>query len=272
MSNTTPPRLVCREQGEGSPLVLLPWGPGSFGSLYPWAFQPLTKAHRLIHWDYRGCGESSPAERYSLQDDAWDLLGLIESLKLDHPILLGHSYGGMVALAAALEQPELLGGLILANTMATSKGLLDAQKRRKERMTPRVFLRWQRLGLAAIAGEASGEDKLRYLELEARNWAENESVIQMILRRLRINFEVLARVQPTLQAFDVTSRLGEVTLPTLILAGGKDLIAGEHPRDLHLALEGSHFHRFLESGHFPFLEQPEAFFQVVSEWLEDQSR
>lgn len=263
------PRIVCREQGQGHPVVVVPWGPASYGSLYPYALQPLARRYRLVHWDYRGCGESSPADRYSVEDDAWDLAGVIEGMGLERPVLLGHSYGGMVALKLASEQPELLGGLVLVNTVSGSEALRAVQTRRRDHMGTVRFRNWQRTGLQAIGGGASGEDKLRYLEMEARNWNLDELQLQLVLRRLRVNFQVLAAIQPSLQNLELGSALGKLRVPTLVTAGHRDLLTGNHPRDLHLAIPDSRFHRFMESGHFPFLDRPTEFFRVVGDWLRD---
>lgn len=262
-------RLVWDEQGEGRPVVVLPWGPGGFGTLYRWALQPLAQRFRLIHWDYRGCGGSSPSERYSLEDDVLDLVSILDALELERPVLLGHSYGGMVALYLATEMPERLGGLVLSNTLASARGLRQAHQRRKQSLGVREYQRWERLGLRAVSGAASGEEKLRYLEIEARHWVRDPKHLPAVLRRFRINFEVLATAQPSLQAFDVSRRLREVKAPTLVLSGHQDPIVGEEPKALHMAIRGSRFHRFMKSAHLPFLEEPAAFTRVVTEWLDE---
>lgn len=275
MPEPTPPidhpparnRLAIETQGEGRPLVVVPWGPGAFGSLYRWALQPLAEQHQLVHWHYRGCGKSSQAERYSMEDDLWDLTSLIEQLGLDRPILLGHSYGGMVALYLATEYPHLVGGLILVNCLPRGADLRLARQRRKEQWGTRRFVQWEHRGLRCIAGEANGEEKLKYLEDEARFMVRDERHVEPIMRRMRLNFHVLASVQESLQAFDVTKRLREIQVPCLVTAGSHDPIVGEGPKQLHLGLPGSNFRRFTESGHFPFLEQPAEFHRVVSEWV-----
>jgi proline iminopeptidase len=62
---------------------------------------------------------------------------------------------------------------------------------------------------------------------------------------------------------------GAVKVPTLILAGAHDHIIGpEHgSARLHREIRGSQLHTFEASGHFPFIEEPDAFVAVVSTWL-----
>jgi len=262
-----PHRLVVETQGEGRPVVVVPWGPGGFGSLYRWALQPLARRVQLVHWDFRGCGRSTPAARYTMEDDLWDLCSVLDALEGPRPVLLGHSYGGMVALYLACEYPELIDGLVLVNTAARGAALREGLARRKKAMGLREFKRWEHLGLRAVAGEASGDEKLRWLEIEAGHLVRDPADVQAILRRVRVNFEVAASVQPSLQAFDVTKRLGKLEVPALVTAGAHDRILADAPRDLHLALPGSAFHRFRESAHMPFLEEPLEFHRVVGGWL-----
>lgn len=265
----TPNRLSYESQGAGRPVVVVPWGPGAYGSLYRWALQPLASRCRLIHWDYRGCGRSGPAARYSMEDDLWDLASLIEVLELDRPVLLGHSYGGMVALYLATEYPELCGGLVLSNTVPAGRDLLAARARRKAALGTRDFVRWEHLAFRCIEGVTTGEEKLEYLRTEARFLVHDPRFAAPILRRLRLNFEVLAAAQESLQAFDVRARLREVTVPCLVAAGHHDLIAGDGPKAMHLKLPDSRFRRFMNSAHMPFLEEPAAFCQAVAGFLEE---
>ncbi len=263
-----PNRIFCDTLGEGRPLVVVPWGPGSYGKLYRWALQPLATRTKVHFWDYRGCGKSSPAERYSMDDDCWDLISLIEGLQLEKPIVLGHSYGGMLALSLALERPDLVGGLILVNAMSDSSELKASRNRIREFLSPAKFVQWERLGMRCIAGEASDEEKLKYLETEARILVHDETHVVDLLRFLRINFEVLAQVQPSLQAFDLKDSVRKIQIPTLITAGSHDLIAQDAPKALHLKMPGSMFRRFEASAHLPFLEEPSRFHQLIGGWLD----
>ena len=53
-------RLACRIHGEGRALVVTPGGPGGYGVLWDWVLAPLTEQYRLVLWDHRGCGDSTP--------------------------------------------------------------------------------------------------------------------------------------------------------------------------------------------------------------------
>jgi pimeloyl-ACP methyl ester carboxylesterase len=82
---------------------------------HDWVFQldPFEARHRVIAVDLRGHGRSSaPARDYTAQRYAEDLVVLIEHLELDPVVVIGHSLGGSVAAALAVEHPELVRAMV----------------------------------------------------------------------------------------------------------------------------------------------------------------
>jgi proline iminopeptidase len=106
-------------KGEGEPVVLISGGPGnSHLYLTPW-FDELAKNNKVIYFDAFGRGKSSRAkgkEEYSFQRDVDDLEGLRKALGFNKWSVLGHSYGGMVAQAYAIQHPGAVTKLILSDT------------------------------------------------------------------------------------------------------------------------------------------------------------
>ncbi len=89
-------------------------GPGSDHSYYkPW-LSPLTDVMQLVYIDHRGQGRSArgPRETYTLENNVEDLEALRDYLGLDKIVLLGASYGGMVALSYAVRYPENVSHLL----------------------------------------------------------------------------------------------------------------------------------------------------------------
>jgi len=99
-------------------ILLLHGGPGLDHSVFRPAFEPLAEKSQLIMYDHRGCGRSDngPAEKWTIDQWAEDVAGVIEALNLDKPLVLGTSFGGFVAQRFARKYPELLSGLILMST------------------------------------------------------------------------------------------------------------------------------------------------------------
>ena len=110
-------KLWYEIKGSGDPIVLIPGGPGnSHLYLTPW-FDELAKNHKVIYFDAFGRGKSDRAKdstEYTFQRDIEDLEGLRKALGFDKWTVLGHSYGGMVAQAYALEYPASVDKLVLS--------------------------------------------------------------------------------------------------------------------------------------------------------------
>ncbi len=108
-----PVKLYYEEQGKGSPLLLIH---GFGASTYTWRFvaPELAKTHRVIAVDLKGFGQSDKPfdERYSIFDQAELLAQLIEEKDLRNLTLVGHSFGGGIALLLALQANKRLDGRI----------------------------------------------------------------------------------------------------------------------------------------------------------------
>ena len=108
-------RIHYVEQGSGSPIILVH---GLSGQLLNFAYldlQKLARSHRVIMLDRPGAGyskrgESSPA---TIVNQAATVAAFIEALKLDKPVLVGHSLGGAIALAVGLNHPQSISRLAL---------------------------------------------------------------------------------------------------------------------------------------------------------------
>lgn len=118
-----PVKLYYEEQGKGPPVLLIH---GFGASTFTWRFvvPELAKTHRVIAVDLKGFGQSDKPfdERYSVVDQAELLAQLIEEKDLRNLTLVGHSFGGGVALLLALEANQRLDGritkLVLLDTIA----------------------------------------------------------------------------------------------------------------------------------------------------------
>src|SRR5690242_2340812 len=116
-------QLYYRAIGQGQPIMLLHGGP-SFSHTYLLPdMDRLADAFRLIYYDQRGRGKSTrkvdPAE-VTLQSEIDDLKALRAHWRLEQVALLGHSWGGLLAMEYALRYPEHVSHLILLNTAPAS--------------------------------------------------------------------------------------------------------------------------------------------------------
>lgn len=108
-------RLHYRDLGSGPPVVMVHGLGGQMRNFSYALSERLIRRYRLILLDRPGSGFSvrAPGSTGSLAEQGAFVAAAIRRLDLDRPLLVGHSLGGAVALATALNHPELIGGLAL---------------------------------------------------------------------------------------------------------------------------------------------------------------
>ncbi len=114
-------KLYVRIEGNGSPTLVLPGGPGySFDYLLP-VLTELDSANQMIYFDPRGCGRSdrfrNPA-LYSLDNMVADVESLRTTLNIPALNIIGHETGGMLAQKYAIKYPTHVNRLLLMSTTA----------------------------------------------------------------------------------------------------------------------------------------------------------
>lgn len=263
--------LFFERIGRGIPMLVMHGGLGlDHGYFRPW-LDKLGAHAELIFYDHRGNGRSSRMASFENIDHATfaaDADRLREHLGLDRIVVFGHSYGGFLAQEYALRYGQHLAGLILCSTAPALDYMPVIQANAAARGKPDE--------LAAL-GDAFG-----------RPMANDEDLRAVWTRLLPLYFkrydEQIGRAfdrathycaaawnhgnANCLPAFNTVARLGEITAPTLLISGADDWITppaqGQRLRD---ALADAAFAQFEESGHFPFIEEPDNFIETVGGWL-----
>lgn len=116
---------------DGKPVMFfIPGGPGFSFKTYKELLQPLEKFCHIIYHDPRGCGNSSefPIESYTIETHIADIENLRKHLGYEKIVVLGFSYGSMVALGYAIKYSTYINHLILA-AGATSHEFLEKAKK-----------------------------------------------------------------------------------------------------------------------------------------------
>lgn len=236
-------------------LLLLHGGPGFDHSSFKPLFSELVDVAQIVYLDHRGNGRSEPGERRDWTLAQWgdDVRAFCEALGIERPIVLGQSFGGMVAMAYATRHPDHPGKLVLSSTTA---------RMRLERIL-RVF---ERLGgesarEAARAywtnpGEKTLPDYARICIPLYNQTPQDPDGQKRTLWNLDVLFHFSGGEGPR---FDLTGDLGRIRCPTLVLAGEEDPITPvEDALDIAAALppESVRLDRFAGCGHGVFRDQP----------------
>src|ERR1022692_1053657 len=109
-------RLAVQEEGEGEPVVLLHGLTATRRYVVMGSSALQRSGHRVISYDARGHGRSSPApdpDAYTYEDLGLDLQAVLDALQVQRPVLAGASMGAHTVLWLALHAPERVGGLVV---------------------------------------------------------------------------------------------------------------------------------------------------------------
>ena len=110
-------RIVIEESGIGVPPLVLVHGWCCNRSFLEPQRQHFGARHRIIALDLPGHGDSDAPQRdYSIPAFAADVAWLCEELRLDKPVIVGHSMGGAIALQLAADRPDLIAAAVVLDT------------------------------------------------------------------------------------------------------------------------------------------------------------
>ena len=257
--------------GTGTTLILINGGPGfdhSYLHITP-AWDALAKTHRVIFYDQRGNGRSSPlkpGQSCTLADQIEDLDALRAHLGLEKADLLGHSWGGYLAMAYGARHPERISHLILVDSAApkwsdTLDLTEDVFPEAAEHRAAAAFA--SEMGdRTALAASLRGYFSMLFYSPEKRDaWLAQMSPDAY-------HDDVYKAVTSDLSRFDLNPEIRKFRFPVMVANGRHDMnVAPVVAYRIHQAIAGSRFVVFEYSGHLPFYEEPEGFVHAVEEFL-----
>jgi len=273
-------RLWYKVSGHG-PVALLPtpgWGPSAeylFLSL-----QPLERDFTIVYLETRATGRSQvpTAEAVTMEDFVGDLDNLRRHLKLDQPWLIGHSMGGTQILEYSLRHPQHVRGLLLLAAVITNNAPDPARQAEVERQVmQQVESRRGRPGFETALKAFKG-DPPPTTDAEFKAQILATVPIEMYDMAKAVNGkDAFEQVRFSLVAFrrfvagvrtDLAPALPRIQVPALVVAGADDVeVPWQQTLSLHRGLAHSKLILIPNAGHFAWLEQPDAWFQQVHDFL-----
>jgi len=257
--------LYYEIHGEGTPLVLIS---GLGYPMWQWHLMVpyLEKHFQVITLDNRGVGQSDkPAGPYVASILAKDTVGLLDALNIDKAIIMGHSMGGFIAQAMALEYPERISKLILASTNFGGSHHVP--------VTPEAM---------AVLSDVTSDPLTRFKNglgvSTAPGWAEkNPEMIQKWVEwrvanpiepvHYQAQLAIGLALIPEAAAFE--GKLPSISVPTLILFGAHDKVVPPANADLLAKqISGSQIRILPDAGHFFPIEVPEEAAQTVVQFAQ----
>jgi pimeloyl-ACP methyl ester carboxylesterase len=213
-------------------------------------------SYRLIRPDLRGFGETPlPAKQFSFADD---VVALLDHLHVERAAFVGSSLGGRVALEVAVTSSERVTSLILlcpalqgAGTTSDADAFVEGEDQQLSR------------------GEVAAA-----VELNVSTWLGPDATAEcrdLVREMQRHAFEVQLTAEaqdPAPQLVPVEVDLSQVSVPTLVVSGGRDM---DHFQNVaqHLAssITGAHLQRLPWAAHLPSLERPDEVNDLVRDFL-----
>jgi 3-oxoadipate enol-lactonase len=244
--------LYYESHGEGPAVVFLH---GAAGNHLSWWQQIPTfrQRYRCITIDHRGFGFTKDPDQSGATEFVDDLASLLDHLEVTQAALVAQSMGGRTALSFALNMPERVTALVMADTWG--------------------FFDWPEL-----------QEEIRRLR-EERGSAEESPLVERALGRAfqerepakAFLYRQIAALNPprdtsTPPGSPTMSRMkeevGRLTVPTLFIVGSEDtLTPPEAIHRVHEVVPGSEYHEFPGLGHSVYFEDPQGFNELVGEFL-----
>ncbi len=242
--------------GQGEPfLILHGWG----GSLDSWVkVQKILakQGYRTISLDWPGFGKSTtPQKPWGVKDYSDFLLKFIEKLNLKKIILLGHSFGGRVAIKFAGKRPDKIRRLILCSSAGIkpklnlkTKVIFKIAKMGNTVLSPKIFVRLK-----------NGARNLFFVFLRHKDYVKANGIMRKTIRK------VLEE--------DLLPILPQIKTMTLIIWGEKDkMVPVKNAYILKEKIINAQFHILPQVGHSPHLEAPEKLAQTIINFLKTKRK
>lgn len=271
--------IYFKTLGEGFPLLLLHGGPGADHSDFLPYLEPLARNCRLVLVDERGSGRSerlADPRGYTLENMVRDLERLRTHLRLEQWVVLGHSFGGILAQAYAVRHPRRVAGLILAGTATSARAVNSDFARIRQAASKSARLQLDQHERAGIF-RPDGQYTRAYSTLVARVFAPYMYAKKAPTRSPPpLGMEVLRemwvrrsdfRIDGNLKGFDFSRQLARVKAPALVVVGDRDLVSVQSADASRAALPHATLVVLAECGHMMFVDQTTLFNHVLEGFL-----
>ena len=269
--------LYCETEGKGTPLVLLHGGPGSTHHGFHPHFSRASKFAKIIYYDQRGTGISDfeRGERYTLDQALGDLESLRKALNIDTWVVLGHSYGGLLAQYYSIKHPESVKGLVL---VCSSLGMHVEQKPSRQYDYISKEER-QKINEIFRALNLSMVQKLYNAHLNGDWKRQNyyKPTEEALARMARYEWNPAPHfrndMSQSIYKIDLAGAFEKCPVPTMIMESQWDITWNtDKPEILNSNHPGSQMVMFEKSGHSPFEDEPELFFKTLKRFIKSLPR
>jgi proline iminopeptidase len=271
-------QLHYRSMGAGAPVVFLSGGPGFEVDYMVPVSDFVPASFRRIFYEQRGTGRSRlkmTAENMTLHHVVADIEALRLHLKQDRLFLIGHSWGGMLAMAYAATHPSRIDRIILIGpggpTLEFAQYFNDNIRTRLRPEDIEAERYWNEAVKRGVDADKAALEAVRaitpgYFFDRAKALAFAAQLPDSSLKA-QVNVLLFADMA---RSYDSRPGLRQVDRPVLIVQGHQDPVGDKTAEDIRNAIKSSVVKYINQCGHFPWLEQPDEFRRVMAEFIESK--
>ncbi len=270
--------LYVKSIGSGPPILCIHGGPGLNHDYFLPHLSELSDEYRLIFYDQRLSGKSSgqvDTSTISLDGFLMDIETIRTHLGLESWSILGHSWGGLLAMQYSINYEERVRDLILIGSAPTSTELQDAINQEIQgRETLELKSKREQIVQSSSFrnGSVTAFDSLFHVIFGAQFYDSRmaDSLFLNLPQDFAQRTRRLSPLSRDFSEYDLHDDLMDLNVPVLILYGEMDPAANISGPDLARYLPDSDLIIIENAGHFPFIEAKKAFFHSVSTFLNAQ--
>lgn len=270
-------KLFCRTMGEGKPLIVIHGGPGLTQDYLLPQLQQLAESNFVIFYDQRGCGQTIGEinqDTINVPTLVNDLENIRKAFHFDKVSILGHSWGGLLAMHYAIAHPKSIDKLILSNSEAASLEDLSLFIDEYTRRTALFQDQLSAIYKTKVYQEKDPETVEKVYRIIFRTYCYCADKADLLSVRMSSIASVNgAKVYELIyentlsRPFNLHASLKILQIPTLIIHGDSDPIPAITAQNIHQSIQGSKYVLLKNCGHFPYVEQPDAYFNALKEFL-----
>ena len=266
--------------GTGERFVFLHGGPGMWHDELVPSFLDFARDHQCIFYDQRGNGKSLMEKidetNFTTALLVEDLEALRKVFGLEKMNIIGHSWGGLLGMYYASKYPQNVKRLVLIDAAPVNTELLmQSYENIMERLSEADWNRLQAMyeSEAYISGDPDAHNEamrlsegVTFYNEQAREEYFNIAVFDEVKAKNAVAISGPARDMKL--NITVQDQLQNITCPTLIVQGREDFIVPEAAELAHQLIKDSQLVFIPESGHYPFMENSDRFFDVLGSFIE----
>ena len=264
--------LYARTTGRGPSVIVLHGGPDfDTGYLLP-EMDQFADAYRLIYYDQRGRGKSAEgvrAEDVTLASDVGDLDNVRRHFGLEKPVLLGHSWGTVLALEYALRSPSRVSQLVLMNPAPASASQVAVLRKSYLAQLGSEMDRQREIMATAAYKEGDPDAVTARYRIHFKHGLQKPADYEKLIARMSVGFHSQGKAGITkawavedrlyqdtwaVSGYDLLPKLRGLRIPTLVIVGEQDFIPPAIATEIARAIPDAKLVTIGNCGHFAYME------------------